>query len=227
MTKTEIEQRPEVKQASRVLAELQRRGLVEPAIGSGWTRGLLTGVPVSDIDVSYVGDIHYEQAQQIMLEVLKRLGVDPQPWDVEGIWNATIADGSLHTVDHYLKDYVCSIDTVYLAADGKLHDPTGHGFEDAQSKTLRLNDYEPLKNGGVAKQEVYICLEGCRRIAKFGWCPTKQSETRIKQGVGQWLKLSPDEQEYFRRRLAKKYTAEQLKAAKPTYENLSWGVAFE
>jgi tRNA nucleotidyltransferase/poly(A) polymerase len=47
-----------------------------------------------------------------------------------------------HTVDNFLLYYLNSIDSVYLTGDGKLHDPTGFGFEDAQTKTLRINDYD-------------------------------------------------------------------------------------
>jgi hypothetical protein len=226
MTKTEIEELPEVKEAAKVLAELEKRGIKEPAIGSGWTRGYLTGAPISDIDISYVGEVHYDQAQKILTSVLAELQLDPEPWDVEGIWNATLADGSLHTVEHYLKDYVCSIDTVYLAADGQLHDPTGHGFEDAQSKTLRLNDYRPLDNGGTPNQEVYICLEGCRRIAKFGWMPTTESRLRINEGAKLWSKLDTEGRAYFTNRLSKKFTASERVVVKPVYEGLGWGVVF-
>lgn len=226
---TAIESRPEVQQAARVLQELKKRGLIEPAIASGWTRGYLTDFPPSDIDIAYVGPVPYLEAQQHLREVLDELQITSGDWDIEGIWNAQIAYGVKHTVDNYLLYYVDSIDTVYLAPDGKLYDPTGHGFADARAKILRLNMYDKMDgNTPSPKEEVYICLEGCRRIAKFGWSPTAESIDRITCGVEQWNLLSEAEQErHIKKKIIGKYATAEFPWAKKIYDHYGWGFVFD
>jgi len=228
MRVSEIEALPEVRQAAQVLTGLEARGLVESAIASGWTRAFLTDSSSSDIDVAYVGSVHYEEAQEHLRSVLDELGADPEPWDIKGIWNAEIAYGVTRTVDNYLIYFVDSIDTVFLASDGKLHDPTGFGFQDAEKRLLRINDYD-RKNGLIQtpREEVNICLEGCRRVARLGWSITPESRTRISEGVSEWAKLDSSGVEYFVRKLGSKHVPEKRKSAQAVYEGFGWGFVFD
>ena len=228
MRVAEIEALPIVKEATAVLKGLEVRGLIEPAIASGWTRGLLTDSAITDTDVAYVGEVHYNEAQEHLRAVLAELGLDPKPWDIKGIWNAQMSYGVEHTVDNYLLYYVDSIDSVYLAADGKLHDPTGYGFSDAEAGILRINEYD-RQNGRktTAYEEVNVCLEGCRRIARLGWKPTLESRQRINEGVAQWDKLSDEKKAYFFRKLASKYKPEERADAQIIYCKFGWGFIFD
>lgn len=223
-----IENLPEVQEAARVLQGLEERGLVEPAIASGWTRAKLTDTTTKDIDVAYVGPVHYEEAQHHLKEVLESLGIDPTPWDIKGIWNAEQAYGVKHTVENYLLYYVCSIDSVYLASDGKLHDPTGFGFADAKDRLLRINNYDH-KHGifPVAREEVNICMEGCRRLAQHGWNATPASVDRIRRGVSAWQELDEEAVAYFKRKLASKFPLQHRPEAQKVYSQLGWGFVFD
>jgi hypothetical protein len=224
----EIEALPQVRQAAEVLAALEERGLVEPAIASGWTRAMLTDTTSSDIDVAYVGPVHYDQAQQHLRAVLDELRVDPALWDIQGIWNAEMAYGVTSTVDNYLIYYVDSIDSVYLAPDGKLYDPTGFGFRDAQGRLLRINDYD-RQHGipQIPKEEVNICLEGCRRVAQLGWNITPASRNRIVAGVAEWAKLEEPDIQYFVRKLGSKFSPEKRQPARVVYDGFGWGFIFD
>lgn len=228
MRVAEIESLPAVHEAATVLQKLEERGLVEPAIASGWTRAMLTNSTTSDIDVSYVGNVHYEQAQQYLRDVLAELNINSDPWDINGIWNAQMSYGVEHTVDNYLLYYVNSIDSIYLASDGKLHDPTGMGFSDAQARILRINEYDRM-NGRqpTSYEEVNVCLEACRRIALLGWNPTPESIERITEGVANWDNLSNEERAYFTRKLAGKYTPEKRSPAEQIYQKYGWGFIFQ
>ena len=224
----EIEKLPEVQASARVLGELEARGLNEASIGGGWTRTLVAGGDTKDIDISYVGNIHYEDAQGILAQVLEE--VDPPNramWDVKGIWNAELADGIEHTVENFLLNYLNSIDSIYLASDGRLHDPTGYGFLDAKMKVLRINDYDISKGATTASKEVYVCLENCRRIAKFGWAPTTRTVERITECVSRWPELSEDELNYFVSRLRTKYSVKERPSAHAVYNLYGWGFVFD
>lgn len=228
MTIPEIEELQEVKEAAAVLRLLEKHGISEPAIAAGWTRTLLTGGQTNDIDVSYVGKVHFEDAQKILQQVLDEL--DPSTkdiWDINGIWNAQMAYGIKHTVDNFLLYYLNSIDSVYLATDGKLHDPTGFGFADAQTRTLRVNEYDLLDRTPGAPDDVNVCLENCRRLAKFGWTPTDKSVERIKGGVVSWHKLTDTEKTFFVNKLRKKYAKHERRRAQMIYENYGWGFIFD
>jgi hypothetical protein len=227
MQKSLIEQLPEVQLASRVLRTLEEQGLSQPAIASGWIRGYLVDLEPSDIDVCYVGNVHFEQAQAALSQALEQLQIDPENWDIKGIWNAEIANPLITSIEqHLLRDYVCSIDSVYLAADGQLHDTTGHGFADAQSRILRLNDLEtgPARS---AKAKAYIFLEACRRMAKFGWEPTPETIERIRGGAILWEQLSSEAKDYLTSRLRKKYSLSEYRAAQEVYERYGWGFVFD
>lgn len=228
MRVTEIEALLIVREATAVLNGLEERGLIEPAIASGWTRALLTDSNFSDIDVAYVGRVHYKEAQEHLRTVLAELGIDHEPWDIEGIWNAQMSYGVEHTIDNYLLYYVDSIDSVYLATDGKLHDPTGYGFSDAEARILRINGYDRL-NGRkpTPSEEVNVCLEGCRRVTRLGWKATPESRQRINEGVAEWGKLSDEEKSYFFRKLASKYKPEERTEAQIVYRKFGWGFIFD
>jgi hypothetical protein len=223
-----IEKLPEVQAAASVLRELEVHGVDEAAIAAGWTRALLTGGSTADIDVSYVGEVHYKDAQTILARVLDYVNPpNKDMWDVKGIWNAEIAYGVQHTVDNFLLYYLNSIDSVYLASDGKLHDPTGYGFQDAETKTLRINDYDLDNRVTTASEEVNVCLENCRRLAKFGWNPTDRTIERISGSVGKWQELSDDERTYFINKLKTKYSDEERLVAKAVYDLYGWGFIFD
>lgn len=223
-----IENRQDVRDAARVLSLLEARGLREASIAAGWTRSLLTGGETADIDVSYVGAIHYEEARVVLSRVLDEVNpANKSMWDVEGIWNAQLAYGVGSVVDNFLIYYLNSIDSVYLAADGKLHDPTGHGFEDARTKTLRINEYDLIDRTPTASEEVNVCLENCRRLAKFQWHPTSRTVERLKAGPMKWNELNGDEQNYFISKLGRKYSTKQRSAAKQVYDSYGWGFIFD
>ncbi len=224
----EIENLPEVQASAQVLSELESQGIKEASIAAGWTRTLIAGGSTSDIDVSYVGTIHYEDAQAILAHVLDNVNPpNREMWDIKGIWNAEIAYGVKHTVDNFLLYYLNSIDSVYLASDGKLHDPTGYGFQDAQTKTLRINNYDLDRRPTTAAEEVNVCLENCRRLAKFGWTPTDRTFERITKSVSRWLELSDKEKSYFIRKLRTKYSDQERLSARVKYDLYGWGFVFD
>ena len=228
MTVSEVEAHPQIQSASAVLTGLEQRGLRQAAIASGWTRAFLTDTKPSDIDVSYVGTVHYLEARQHLKEVLAEQGVDPTDWDIEGIWNAELMYPEVKWIkQNFQRYYVSSIDSVYLAADGKLHDTTGYGFADAATKTLRLNDYPDPVYPYSLRDQVYFLLEGCRRIAKLGWFPTEESAYRIKEGIPLWSMLNEEDYAYFKRRVGKKYQVEERPEAKAIYEQYGWGFVFD
>ena len=228
MRVTEIESLPEVQASARVLAELETRGINEAAIAGGWTRTLVAGGDTKDIDISYIGSVHYEDAQGILAQVLEEINPPNRAlWDVKGIWNAELADGIKHTVDNFLLYYLNSIDSIYLASDGKLHDPTGHGFLDAKMKVLRMNNYDIRKGAITASKEVYVCLENCRRMAKFGWTPTARTVERITGSVPRWSELSKDEMDYFVLRLRTKYSDQDRQSARAVYDVYGWGFVYD
>ena len=84
--------------------------------------------------------------------------------------------------------------------------PTGFGFQDATTRTLRMNMYD-IADGRTptASEHVNVCLEHCRRMAKFDWQPTAESAARIAAGVQYWPQLPVTEVAYFTRKLAIKY----------------------
>lgn len=225
----ELENRAETKATAEVLHELELRGLDEPCIAAGWTRTLVAGGSTNDIDVSYIGTVHYLDARDILTDTLAKLNpANRSQWDTEGIWNAQTAYGVTHTVDNFLLYYLNSIDSIYLGSDGKLHDPTGNGFEDARTHTLRINEYDRA-NGRTPTpyEEVNVCLENCRRLAKFGWTPTHESVERIQEGVSAWELLNREEETYFITKLGKKYSTEERKAAQLVYKKYGWEFIFD
>lgn len=224
-----IEAQEDVRQATEVLAYLETHDVREPAIAAGWTRTLIAGGATADIDISYVGQVHYRDAQQILREALDIVHPANQAmWDIEGIWNAELAYGVHHTVDNFLLYYLNSIDSVYLASDGRLHDPTNFGFQDATTRTLRMNMYD-IADGRTptASEHVNACLENCRRMAKFDWQPTAESAARIAAGVQYWPQLSVTEVAYFTRKLATKYSPAERPQARSIYAEFGWDFIFD
>lgn len=222
-----IEKNPQIKTAARVLKLLELKGLKQPAIASGYIRGFLTDTIPTDIDIAYVGDVHFEEAQKYLLEIITQLKLDPTPWDLKGIWNAQIECPEINTTEkNYLIFYVDSIDSVYLASDGKLHDPTGFGFDDAKTKTLRMTDFKSNGFNYSKSKIVYLCLEGCRRIANFGWKPTPKSVELIKSGIELWPQLSQQSKNYFYNRISKKYPPDQFSDAQKIYKEYGWDFIF-
>lgn len=223
----QIENQPEVKQATVVLKRLEDQGLEIPSIASGWIRGWLTNIQPSDVDVQYAGKIPREEASKILLRTLTNLGMDPSNWDIEGIWNTEIWRGLIPR-DYYLAFFVNSIDSVYLASDGKLHDSTGFGFEDAKNKILRMNDFIKRNYNHTDLDIVYVCLRGCERMAKHGWRPTQRSVTLLSSGVERWEKLDSDQQKYLLQHyILDKHKPENFNNAKRIYEKYGWGFVFD
>lgn len=62
-----IESRPDIRQTAEVLRRLADLKLSEPAIATGWTRSLISGGSMTDIDVPYVGGAPYIEARTISL----------------------------------------------------------------------------------------------------------------------------------------------------------------
>lgn len=219
----QIIQQPEVIAAAQVLARLEQLGLQEPAIASGWTRGWLMDYNRSDIDIAYVGDMPYQHAQQLFPQVITELGLEHMDWDAEGIWNAQQEDPVItSTARNYILYYVCSIDCVYLASDGQLHDLTGYGFTDAEQGILRMNDFTNMNFDYKPSKLVYLAMEGCRRMLKFGWRPTDESIDLIRLGASYWEMLQDHERQYFYRKLLKKYQPDELTALMPQFAQLGW-----
>ena len=224
-----VEKLQEVEEVTQVLKLLEQAGLKQASVASGWTRGFIAEAKPSDIDIAYVGDVHYEKAQIILKDIIRSLGYENKNWDVDGIWNVSMAYKDVDTVEkNYLIYYVDSIDTVYLRADGKLIDPTGYGFKDALNKILRMNDFTKNGYNYPNKDIVYLCLEGCRRIAKFGWRQSSESISLIKSGVPLWNTLSSIEKGYFlTKKLKAKYNPAEYGSAQKIYSQFGWEFVFD
>lgn len=219
----EIEIQEPIRTATEVLKRLEVIGLKEPAIAGGWIRGWLTGMTPTDIDVAYVGDIDFNKAQMYLVAILDQLGLDKSPWDIKGIWNAQMENSLITSTEmNYHLFYVDSIDSVCLKSDGKLHDITGHGFSDAQEKILRMNDFTKYNFPYSDSKIIWLCLEGIRRIAKFGWIPTERSGELIQIGLPKWKHLSSKSKEYFMRRMNEKYTPPEMQMVRDIYSNYGW-----
>jgi len=226
----DIEKLEDIKNVSKVLEELENKGLSQASIASGYIRGYLTNTTPSDIDILYFSKTHFLRAREILKDAIKKYNLEYLNWDIEGIWSVQIAAPYINSVqENLLLYYVNSIDTVYLVSDGKLHDPTGYGFEDSLAKTLRMNDFRT--NGYKFYKDldiVYLCLEGCRRIAKYGWHPTKESEDIIRFGLSLWKNLSLKDKDYiYTKRIQKKYLKTEIPIAKRIYDQYGWGFIFD
>jgi hypothetical protein len=223
-----MEGNPEIVNAARVLAKLEAYGLKEPGIASGFVRSWIANTAKSDIDVAYVGDVPYHDAQQYLSAVLRELRLDKTRWDIKGIWNIQHQYPQITRTELNFKYlYVCSIDSVYLASDGRLHDTMGTGIEDARKRVLRMNDFRSFDFPYPDDEIVYLCIEGCRRIAKFGWTPTKRSVDLIASGREFWDRLPRKQQsDLLRKRIIAKYRPGQYAAAQQLYDRYGWGFLF-
>lgn len=223
----DVEEKPEVIEVTKVLRELEKQGLLEPSVASGWTRGWITGIPPSDIDIQYSGKISREDAQKILLETLETMKISKDNWDVAGMWNTERAKG-MTPAQYYLVFFVDSIDSCYLAADGRFHDPTGFGFEDARAKVLRMNDFKISSYPYTDEDIVYLCLRGCERIAKHGWIPTERSVELLSGAVSRWQNLAAARHEFLiRDYILAKHKRENFEKARNVYAKYGWGFVFD
>ncbi len=210
--KIKIEQNKEIRKVVKVLAELESLGLKECSVASGFTRGFLLNTKPSDIDIKYYSDVPYEKAKEILESIVNRDNLQYLNFDIEGIWNVKYEELKEFTPmnsveDKYLAHFVNSIDTIYLSFDGNLYDPTGFGFADALSKTLRMNDFIENKYNYPDHEIVYLGIKGIRRIIKFDLKPTERSNYLISYSSKFWNKLNNSEKEYFYdRKIKKKYS---------------------
>lgn len=227
MLKEEIESHPDIKSVVTVLRALETKGLENPTVASGFIRGFLVDTPPTDIDIKYTGTIKRAEAPQILRQTLTELLVDPSNYDIEGIWNFEEQLGITDTDAYLMFTYVTSIDSVYLAVDGGLHDPTGFGFEDAQTRRLRMNDFTKKQFKPYTDEEIcYLCLRGCERIARNGWLPDEHSIELITGHTAKWDNLPPDRQTFLAHDyIYSKFTTSQLSQARIIYQSFGWGKA--
>lgn len=228
MSVEEIESKPDVREVASVLQQLSLRGLEKPSVASGYVRGWITGTTPTDIDIQYAGKVPMKQAQRILIEVLDERGVDKTRYDLRGIWNVKEWRGVETPEQYYKLFFINSIDSVYLAADGKLHDTIGFGLSDAREGVLRMNDFTKAKFPYTDEDIVYLCMRGCERVARYGWKPTKQSADLICGETARWGKLSSDRQEFLvRDYILAKFPKVRLSFAQDIYEKFGWGFVFD
>lgn len=215
---------PSVRQATEVLGRLEDTGLTEPVINSSFVRGVLVDLPTHDVDVAYVGSVDFTRARVSLTNVLANLGLEATAWDM-CIWNAQLAHGVTSSEQYCLEHGITSVDSVYLASDGRLHDPTGHGFEDAKEGVLRFNEQVYAVQLSPAEL-VRACLEGCRRIIQYNWSPTPETRSKISEGVAFWDGLDQKSRDYLQRRFQAKYRDVDRERVKQVHEALGWGGLF-
>jgi hypothetical protein len=220
----ELAARPQVRAVTGVLRALQDRGLRDPAVASGFTRTLLLGVPQTDIDIHYVGDVPTATAERWLEAILAERELSGA-WD---IWNFQEHDPQITTTTYgYLVHFVSTIDCIYLASDGRLFDLTGRGASDARSRTLSLTHLTVQGYTWSAGQLCYLYLEGCRRIFLYGLTPTAASAEALHRDAGLWHACANEDRQYLRRRLREKLTAEQRAVARPLYASFGWDAVFD
>jgi hypothetical protein len=222
-----IEAKTEVKMATKVLIQLSKKGLNNPCIASGWIRGWITKTQPTDIDIQFSGPIPRIKAPKILEQTLTQLKLDKSNWDIKGIWNIQEWSGIENIEEYYRLFFVDSIDSIYLASDGKLHDPTGHGIADAANKILRMNDFAKATFPYRDEDIVYLCLRGCEKVARNHWKPTPNSIKLIEKETYRWEKLSPERQKFLvTDYLIGKFKPEKLGKAKKIYSKFGWGFVF-
>jgi hypothetical protein len=79
----------------------------------------------------------------------------------------------------------------------------------------------------TSSEEVNVCLENCRRLAKFGWTPTERTVERITNSTPRWHELTNDEKNYFIAKLRTKYSDNERFGAKAIYDLYGWGFVFD
>jgi hypothetical protein len=215
---------PAVRRVAAILARLRERGLREPAVASGFIRTHLLGVPPTDVDVHYVGDVPTAVAEGWLAEVLAEAQLSERDWD---IWNFTEHDPRITSTEFgYRAHFVSTIDCVYLGADRALHDLTGRGVADARTRTLELCHLDVTEYAFSVGQLCYSYLEGCRRMFLYGLRPTSRSAEALRANAPLWQQCPAVDRAYLVRRLHNKLTAAQRVAAQPLYASFGWGEIF-
>jgi hypothetical protein len=208
-----------------VLGQLAARGLGDPAVASGYIRCHLLGVPPTDVDIHYVGEVPTATAQAWLHEALAAAGILDGEWD---IWNFTEHDARISSVAYgYCVHFVSTIDCVCLAADGMLHDTTGRGVADAEARILAFTHLGVADYPYTPGQLCYLYLEGCRRMFLYGWTPTSASAAALRGNADLWGQASAADRRYLRERVAQKLTADQRHAAQPFYASYGWDAVFD
>lgn len=208
-----------------VLARLAAQGLRGPAVASGFTRGILLSAAPTDIDIHYVGDVPTATAERWLAAARTELGLAGGEWD---IWNFQEHDPLITTTAYgYHAHFVSTIDCVYLAADGALHDLTGRGAADAQAHVLHFSHLDVTDYPYTAGQLCYLYLEGCRRVFQYGLTPTAASAAALRANAGLWARCPAPDQAYLHRRLRKKLHPAQRDAARAIYASFGWDAIFD
>jgi hypothetical protein len=215
----------ELQPIAAVLRALVARGLAQPAVASGFTRGIVLGAPPTDIDIHYVGAIPTATAEQWLAEIRADLGLTDGEWD---IWNFQEHDPRITTTAYgYRVHFVSTIDCICLLPDGTLCDVTGRGVADARARRMHLThlavtDY-PYRIG----QLCYLYLEGCRRMALYDLAPTEASAAALRADAHLWARCPEPDRGYLVRRLRTKLTPAQRVAARPIYAAFGWDGIFD
>jgi hypothetical protein len=221
---TDLAARPDVIQIVEILHALEDRGLTTPAVASGFPRSLLLDAPPSDVDIHYTGVVPTVQAEEWLHAELAARKVFSTDWD---IWNFTEHDARITTIEFgYLAHFVSTIDCVYIAADGQLHDLTGRGVADAEARLLEFTHPYVQQYSWTPGQLCYLLLEGCRRIFLYGLTPTPEATRHLREGVVLWDAAIATDRTYLHKRLYHKLDALQREAARPIYEQYGWGAVF-
>ncbi len=216
---------PRLQRVARILARLRQRGLSDPAVASGFTRGILLDAPPTDVDIHYVGAVPTAMAEIWLAEELRAAGIADGEWD---IWNFQEHDPRITTTAYgYQVHFVSTIDCVCLGADGMLRDVTGRGAADAQARRLHfchlaVTDY-PYTEG----QLCYMYLEGCRRVFLYGLTATAESAAALRAHADLWARCPEPDRAYLRERLRTKLTPVQREAARPCYAAFGWDGIFD
>jgi hypothetical protein len=216
---------PRLQRAARILARLRERGLIDPAVASGFTRGVLLDAPPTDVDIHYVGDVPTATAEMWLVEELRAAEIQDGEWD---IWNFQEHDPLITQIAYgYLVHFASTIDCIHLGADGALHDVTGRGVADARARRMHLGhlavtDY-PYKVG----QLCYMYLEGCRRVFQYGLTATDESAASLRANADLWGRCPEPDRIYLCERLREKVPAAQRAAARPCYAAFGWDSIFD
>jgi hypothetical protein len=220
-----IEADPRVRYVAGVLAALQRRGLRDPAVASGFIRAQILGMPPTDVDIHYVGDVSTATAEAWLHDLLAVDGIPHDDWD---IWNFTEHDPHILSTDYgYLVHFVSTIDCIALGPDGTLRDVTGRGAADARGKILHFSHLEVQDYPYKAEQLCYIYTEGLRRVFLYDLAPDQPSAVALRASSPLWHACAASDRRYLRDRLRQKLSAAQREAALPLYAEWGWATLFE
>ena len=220
----QIAQMPAMQQVAAILAGLRDRGLQEPAVASGFIRSHVMGVPPTDVDIHYVGTVPTKTAEQWLAELLTAGNITNRSWD---IWNFTEHDPRITTTEFgYRAHFVSTIDCIYLAPDGALHDLTNRGVVDARTHTLEFCHLGVTNYRFEIGQLCYIYLEGCRRMFLHDLHPTPTSALALRNSASLWQRCPAVDRAALHKRLHEKLDAAQRAAAQPIYASYGWDAIF-